>query len=128
MASGSSDIRLWNLDNLSAEPTVLEGHDDIVWWLAYSPDGQTLASGSEDETIRLWDTANFNSDPTVLSGHDGRVWAGAFSPDGQSLVTGSTDRTVRIWDMTQEDQASDPLVLTRSRGECTDSRLSVQTD
>ncbi|MFM6816791.1 MAG: WD40 repeat domain-containing protein, partial [Dolichospermum sp.] len=29
-------------------------HSDSVWSLAYSPDGQTLASGSYDNTIKIW--------------------------------------------------------------------------
>ncbi|MFM6754395.1 MAG: WD40 repeat domain-containing protein, partial [Dolichospermum sp.] len=32
----------------------LTGHSDSVWSLAYSPDGQTLASGSLDNTIKIW--------------------------------------------------------------------------
>ena len=35
----------------------LQGHTDYVWSLAFSPDGQTLVSGSGDFTVRLWDTA-----------------------------------------------------------------------
>ena len=33
----------------------LQGHTSFVWSAAFSPDNQTLASGSEDETIKLWD-------------------------------------------------------------------------
>lgn len=36
----------------------LTGHTDVAWGVAFSPDGQTLASGSSDATatVRLWDT------------------------------------------------------------------------
>ncbi|MEO0431304.1 MAG: hypothetical protein AAF151_06375, partial [Cyanobacteria bacterium J06656_5] len=35
----------------------LNGHENLVWSVAFSPDGQTLASGSSDNTIRIWDVA-----------------------------------------------------------------------
>src|SRR5207247_44370 len=36
----------------------LSGHTNTVLSVAFRPDGQTLASGSHDETIKLWDVAS----------------------------------------------------------------------
>ena len=48
-------MRLW--DAATGEELVrLPGHTSYVYSLAFSPDGQTLASGSGDATVRLWDT------------------------------------------------------------------------
>jgi len=66
--------------------------------VAFSPDGQTLASGSDDTTVRLWQV----SDGTLLrtlEGHTDTVLSVAFSPDGQTLASGSWDRTVRLWEL-----------------------------
>jgi len=49
--------------------------------LAFSPDGQTLASGGEDQTIKLWDVETQQCHRTLL-GHTAMVQSIAFSPDG----------------------------------------------
>jgi WD40 repeat protein len=66
--------------------------------VAFSPDGQTLASGSCDNTIKLWNMTTGNCLKT-LHGHASWIWSVAFSPDGQILASGSQDETIKLWDV-----------------------------
>ncbi len=83
----------------------LAGHNDRVSAIAFSPDGNTLASGSFDKTIKLWDTQTGELKRTLI-GHDASVTSIAFSPDGRTLASGSGmgqmtisyDTSVRLWD------------------------------
>jgi hypothetical protein len=59
----------------------LTGYTDSVNAVAFSPDGHTLASGSDDHTIRLWTLPS-----AIITGHTSTVYAVAFSPDGHTLV------------------------------------------
>ncbi len=125
LASGGYDntIRLWalptdvpgapigNSATAAAPCRVLTGHTDAVHSLAFSPDGQLLASGSDDGTVWLWELSaslGVGSAGTVL--HRGRqeraapVSSVAFAPGvpGHALVlaSASTDQSIYLWEVT----------------------------
>ncbi|MDH4096375.1 MAG: hypothetical protein OEV81_16500, partial [Betaproteobacteria bacterium] len=74
------------------------GHKDDVRAVAFSPDGQTIASGSFDNTVILWNLQG-QMLHRPLQGHEDGIMRVAFSPDGRLLASASTDGTVRLWDV-----------------------------
>gem|GEM_PF-827246 len=98
LASGQGlEVRLWDLETGMMVRTLM-GHEGTVRGVAFSPDGATIASGSEDATVRVWDVAT-GTERRVLKGHAPGVLSVAFSPDGATVASGSDDSTVRVWDV-----------------------------
>jgi len=81
-----------------AEYTSDMSETNAVQSVAYSPDGSTLASGSNDTTIRLWDTEG--KPLQILEGHDLPIFGLTYSPDGSTIASASMDGTVKLWGST----------------------------
>ncbi|MDR3634458.1 MAG: hypothetical protein P4L84_11685 [Isosphaeraceae bacterium] len=71
-----------------------DGHGDVVFGLAFRPNGAQLASASLDTTVRFWNLAIGRADG-VFRGHSDFVYDVAYTPDGQWLLSASKDRTVK---------------------------------
>ena len=89
---------MWDA-NTGEHLQTLTGHTDWVSSVAFSPDGNKIASGSYDRTIRLWN-AHTGEQLQTLTGHTGWVRSVAFSPDGNKIASGSADGTVLLWELT----------------------------
>jgi WD40 repeat protein len=70
--------------------------------VAYSPNGQTLATADGDGTVRFWDITTrtqIGASITIPSSNGLGVNDVAYSPNGQTLATAGSDGTVRFWDV-----------------------------
>ncbi len=93
----AGNIGIWLYDAQTGEELNLyTRHADWVSSVAFSPDGNTIASGSRDNTVHLWHT-NTGEHIRTLSGHPNNVYTVAFSPDGNTIASGGTDNIIRLW-------------------------------
>src|SRR5206468_1065208 len=79
---------LWRLCH--SELRTLQGHTHPVISVAFSPNGQRLATASDDRTVKVWDAAT-GRELRTLQGHT----SVAFSPDGRHLASASEGKTVK---------------------------------
>jgi WD40 repeat protein len=92
-ASGSGEIKVWDAET-GRELLTLQGHTSGVWNVAFSPDGQRLASvGVYDPTVRVWDAQT--GQQLLALKKDGLRRYLAFSRDGHWLVADG-----QLWDAT----------------------------
>jgi WD40 repeat protein/uncharacterized caspase-like protein len=78
------------------EQNRMEEHSDKVNSVSFSPDGQTIASASDDGTIKVW-SFNTNRRLIAFSGGGGRITSISFSPDGQAIASAHEQNIVKLW-------------------------------
>ncbi len=112
LASGSrvgkeKTILLWDIETGSSKELADPNWADhqhkfeatVASSLAFSPDGQILASGMKLGDILLWEITT-GAIKKRLRGHSEMVSHIFFSADGQTLISASHDETILIWDLT----------------------------
>jgi WD40 repeat protein len=95
-ADGAS-VRVWYVET-GKQIYVLNGHTRAIRTLAYSPDGQYLATGGDDQTVRIW-RPNTGEFACMLVGHTAPVTSLSWAPGATALVSGGFDG-VRMWRLT----------------------------
>jgi WD40 repeat protein len=110
--AAASPLGVWLYDPASPEtqPRLLEGHTRDVLSVAFSPDGESLYSASQDGTVKQWDpvsgglkkTVTYRqdfSDEVAGQDHTPDIWAMAISPDAKLLATGADDGSLQLWSL-----------------------------
>lgn len=111
IASGGWDEKVHVWDHTKAEPILIyDGHasnkavsggmpEGMIFAVAWSPDGTSIASGSWDKTVQVWEASNGRR-IWIYRSHLTSVPALAWSPDGRCIASASVDGTVRVWEAT----------------------------
>jgi hypothetical protein len=88
-------IELWELTT-GKRLRSIERYPNIVWSVAFSPDGRAIVSGEERETAKLWEAAT-GKELRTFAGHTSDIRSVAFSPSGKVIASASDDGTVKLW-------------------------------
>jgi WD40 repeat protein len=101
------DLREWEWHYLTrlcrVEPVILRDKT-AVKSLAFSPDGEFLASAGGDGAVKVWNSNTGRLIRTVEKAHSGFACTVAFHPDGGHLASVGADKQVKVWDLTTGDQ------------------------
>ena len=102
-ASGAfyNSLKVWAVNELNTRgrlEATLDGHTSHILSVAWSSDGEILASGSADNTLKLWDVTD-GDETATLYGHTSSVMSVAWSPDGATIVSASDNNTLKLWDV-----------------------------
>jgi WD40 repeat protein len=109
-------LRLW--DRASGKQlATLGGHQGVIGVLSFAPDGNRLASGSDDRSVRVWD---LNVNPPRLHAEiqlQAPVCTGVFSPDGKSVITLDSLARLQLWDADTAKEIPLPAAFAGNRAE-----------
>jgi WD40 repeat protein len=82
----------------------------LVDSVAFSPDGQRIASASNDHMVRVWDATAGQLVADPFTGHTDSVRSVAISSDRQRIASTSNDHTIRVWDATTGQVVAGPFI------------------
>ncbi|CAE6478282.1 unnamed protein product [Rhizoctonia solani] len=86
-----------------------KGHTKAVNSVAFSPDGNSVASCSDDQTIRFWNVHKLSPVGDPMRGHSGSIESVSYSPLGNIIASASDDKTIRLWDVDTHQQLGQPI-------------------
>jgi WD40 repeat protein len=92
-------VKVWDIET-GKEKMTLKGHEGTVWYVAWSPDGKTIASTGNDATVKLWDAETGKEIKSIKDDTDrGTIFSLKWSPDSKSISCNRAGGICQIWDI-----------------------------
>ncbi len=105
--NAKSELKLWDAQT-GKSLGKLKAHETPITGLAFTPDGQTLVTGSRDGTLKIWDWGQRQTRQEVTAKVRSEISRLAIAPDGRTLAVGGLNGSVQLWDLTTGKE-KDPL-------------------
>jgi serine/threonine protein kinase/WD40 repeat protein len=126
IAGKKGSIRLWKFPNLQPLRTLAAGElDPLPGAVAFSPDGELIASGGGDKLLRVWRVST-GRPVGEMKGSAGAIWALAFSPDGERVYTGGRAEEISVWAAAVPPQANETTITTLAPGRADMNEISLR--
>jgi WD40 repeat protein len=95
--SRSGELKLWNIETGELVRTIADAHSDTVLGVAFSPDGNSLATCGADRMMKVFETESGRAVKS-FEGHAHHVLGVSWRADGRMLATSGADCAVKVWD------------------------------
>jgi WD40 repeat protein len=102
-------VRLWDVRTHKQLGEPIQADTDIVYRVAFSPDGTTLATADGDGTVRLWSARPSGQLGRVVDAGSGPDDAAVYSRDGTTLAVAGRDGDIRLWDVRTGTELGRPI-------------------
>ncbi|GAX79162.1 hypothetical protein CEUSTIGMA_g6602.t1 [Chlamydomonas eustigma] len=115
----NATAKVWDIASSGACICILQGHNGPVNSVCFSPDdkqlatvdcsttlqspdGNKLASGSDDRSVKIWGLSSGTCISTTLGDHNRQVKSVCFKPDGQHVAIGCCEKDAKVWSVVEE--------------------------
>ena len=97
----TGEIQCWSVPQLELKAK-WKAHQDTIFSIDVTRDGNYLASASGDRSIAFWETDTWQ-EKSRIEAHGTQIMAISFSPNNKRLVTAGTDNQLRVWEWAKGD-------------------------